>query len=461
MQCKFCGADTGSSTLCPECGKDNHVSEIQMEETAAPVVTEQDEKISALEAKLKRSKMIMVIAMGIALVALAVVLVLVVFNGRDLPEPEPTIVMTTPPDGNPDDETCKGSYTVSDDILSAQAGTVVAQIGNEKLTVELLQIYYWSTVRNYIGQSSSSAGFNVKQPLDTQICSLVKDKTVTWQQYFLAEALNIWHTYTSVSMVAREEGYELSEEYQKYLDELPEKLETTAKNSGYGTVDALLKADLGALATYDAYYAYMENYYLGYDYYMHYSETLEVTDEDIEAYYNANASMLDYFGVNKESGKYVDVRHILIQPESSKDADGKTVYTEEAWEACRKKAQEIYDQWLAENGDEDAFAELAKKHSACGSAPDGGLLDTFGPGEMVEEFEQWSINEDHEYGDHDMIKTSFGYHIMFYVDGEEMWISASREGALGQKLDAWLEQTMEENAMTVTYSDIILANVTF
>jgi parvulin-like peptidyl-prolyl isomerase len=170
--------------------------------------------------------------------------------------------------------------------------------------------------------------------------------------------------------------------------------------------------------------------------------------------------MLDYFGVNKESGKYVDVRHILITPETSKDAAGKDVITEDAWEACRKKAQEIYDQWLASGGKEEDFAELAKKHSSCGSAPNGGLLDTFGPGEMVEEFEQWSIKQEHKYGDHGLIKTQFGYHIMFYVDGEEIWISTCRDGVRNEKLTKWLDETMKNNALSVTYSDIVLANVT-
>ena len=455
MQCKFCGAELEeNSTLCPECGKDNY------EQTEAPDAdAEKDARIDALEKKLKRSKMIMMIAMGLALVVLAVVLVLTVFDGRDLPVPEATTVGTIPPDGNPDDETCKGSYTVSDDILKAEAGTVVATLGEDVLTVEMLQVYYWSTVREYVSGSAASV-IDLKQPLDTQICTRVKDKTVTWQQYFLTQALDTWHTYTAVVQKARADGYKLSEVYQTYLDELQTKLEKSAKEGGFESVDALLKYDLGNLATFELYYSYLESYYLGYDYYTYLGENMEVSQEEIEEYFNTNEQMLGYYGVTKDSGKYVDVRHILIMPEGgTTNSSGGKVYSDAEWAACKAKAEQIYNQWKSEGMGEDKFAELAKKHSGCGSASNGGLLDTFGPGEMVAEFEDWSINMEHEYGDHGLIKSSYGYHIMFYVGGDELWIMTSAEGVRSEKLNVWLDETLEANSLKVSYKDIILSNV--
>ena len=41
---------------------------------------------------------------------------------------EPTVPATVPADGNPDDVTCKGSYTVDDADLKAAAGNVVATV---------------------------------------------------------------------------------------------------------------------------------------------------------------------------------------------------------------------------------------------------------------------------------------------------------------------------------------------
>lgn len=58
-------------------------------------------------------------------------------------------VPTTPPNGNPNDATCLGSYTVSSSEAKNAAGTVVASIGDAKLTNGLLQIYYWLEVAAY------------------------------------------------------------------------------------------------------------------------------------------------------------------------------------------------------------------------------------------------------------------------------------------------------------------------
>ena len=85
--------------------------------------------------------------------------------------PAPTI----PADGNPDDATCKGSYTVTDEEVIANTATVVATVGSQQLTNAELQIYYWLEVQNFIAQYGSYAayfGLDLTQPLDTQVCTL-------------------------------------------------------------------------------------------------------------------------------------------------------------------------------------------------------------------------------------------------------------------------------------------------
>ena len=62
-----------------------------------------------------------------------------------------------------------------------------------------------------------------------------------------------------------------------------------------------------------------------------------------------------------------------------------------------------------ENGAD--FAALAKEHSKCPSGQKGGELGTFGPGQMVKEFDQVVFKED--VGKvHGPIQTSFGYHLI-------------------------------------------------
>jgi peptidyl-prolyl cis-trans isomerase C len=57
------------------------------------------------------------------------------------------------------------------------------------------------------------------------------------------------------------------------------------------------------------------------------------------------------------------------------------------------------------------FAEMAKKHSSCPSGRSGGDLGSFGPGEMVQEFDTVVFSGDlHKV--HGPVKTQFGYHLL-------------------------------------------------
>ncbi len=63
---------------------------------------------------------------------------------------------------------------------------------------------------------------------------------------------------------------------------------------------------------------------------------------------------------------------------------------------------------IAEGGD---FAELAREHSSCPSGANGGDLGSFGPGQMVPEFDQvvFSADINEVQGP---VKTQFGYHLL-------------------------------------------------
>jgi len=57
------------------------------------------------------------------------------------------------------------------------------------------------------------------------------------------------------------------------------------------------------------------------------------------------------------------------------------------------------------------FAEIAKKHSQCPSGKQGGALGSFGPGQMVKEFDTVVFSA--EVGKvHGPVKTQFGYHLI-------------------------------------------------
>ena len=159
----------------------------------------------------------------------------------------------------------------------------------------------------------------------------------------------------------------------------------------------------------------------------------------------------------------MDVRHILLTPEGgATGADGAVTYSEEEWEACRTAAQEILDQWLAGEATEDSFAELANTHSTDpGSNTAGGLYSYVYEGQMVPEFNDWCFDESRAFGDSGLVKTEYGYHIMFFVKSQDIWYVTAEQDMMNDAVSAKLPEAMEKYPMTVDYSAIKLGLVEF
>lgn len=119
----------------------------------------------------------------------------------------------------------------------------------------------------------------------------------------------------------------------------------------------------------------------------------------------------------------VNVRHILIAPETTDDAEV-TAATDEQWAAAYTKAEEILNNWKSGDANEDSFAALATENSTdTGSAESGGLYENVVPGQMVNPFSAWCFASGRQAGDTAIVRTEFGYHIMYFVGttGEKVW----------------------------------------
>jgi len=99
------------------------------------------------------------------------------------------------------------------------------------------------------------------------------------------------------------------------------------------------------------------------------------------------------------------VRHILIQWQGARGANEKVKRSKEE---AFSLAQKLYDEVVMKNAD---LGELAKQHSDCPSAPDGGELGRFTRGELMPEFEKAMFAL--EAGQvSNVVETPFGYHVI-------------------------------------------------
>lgn len=350
----------------------------------------------------------------------------------------------------------KDNYTVQTDQLKAAADKTVASIGEQKLTNGLLNIYYWTQVYDFLGTDYAFYLVDYTQPLEYQITG----DGMTYQQYFLDVALDTWHRYQALALQAEAEGVELDPAMQTVLEELPQNLEEQAASFGFSSVQELLDAYLFPGCSLDDYLAYMELSYRAYHYLNTLYEALAPTYEEVDAYFTENEDTYASQGITKETGNIVDVRHILIMPQGgTTDDTGSTTYSEEEWEACRQEAQALYDQWLAGEATEESFAQLAVEHSADGSASNGGLITDITEGRMVPAFNDWCFDPAREYGDHGLVRSEYGYHIMFFVGGQEIWYRYAESDIITDAINKVVEDAIAAFPMKVKYRDIVLSYV--
>ena len=372
----------------------------------------------------------------------------------------------------------KDSYTVKDKKAEKKQDVVIATLGDKQLTNGLLQIYYWNEVYTFYSNnyySLSYLGLDISKPLDEQ--QYTADKT--WQQYFMELALQSWQANQALALKAEEADFVMPEKERKELDNMRASLETKALEAGYADAEAMVKDNFGAGCTLQDYIDYMEVYYYGYLYFAELYDQIDPSMDEIEDYFVKNEAALKESGVTKDDGYTVDVRHILMlidnfvqkDKESGTDAqaDGETSekeeeskYTDAEWEACKAAAQEILDLWLT-NPTEDYFGELANKHSddQDGKVTNGGLYSDVEKGKMVAEFEAWIFDESRQPGDTGLVKTKYGYHVMYFVGSEEIWITACRNAIISEAAQKIVNDACDAYNPEINYKKIVLANMNF
>ena len=439
MKCKHCQAElTPGESVCPVCGKQT-----------AP------------------NNSVKIIIASVLCVLLVVALVFVVLLGSGMQISfggQETTVPVTDPTNDPSSETTLPedlvSYSATDNAQAAAAAdNIVATAGTKKLTNAELQSYYWMCVYQFYNENYyylSYYGLDISKPLDQQIYDTTNN--TTWQQAFLTYAVETWHRYAALLMLAEENGYELSDEEKAYVDNLPQRIRDMALEYGYDSVEKMLLTEMGPGATVQGHAGYMANSYLSTGYVESIYDTLQPTMEQIEAFYEENEGLFAQYGISKEDGDVVDVRHILLFPKGgTTDEQGNVTYSDADYEACKVEAQKLLDQWKAGEATQESFAALANLYSEDGgSNTNGGLYTDVAPGDMLETFDAWIFDESRKPGDTGLVRTVHGYHIMYFVDREEAWIRGAEAELVYASLEKLIADAQEKWPVTMNFDQVVI-----
>lgn len=143
-------------------------------------------------------------------------------------------------------------------------------------------------------------------------------------------------------------------------------------------------------------------------------ETIEVTEEEAQNYYNKN----------KDEFLEVRASHILIK---TTDDDGNELSDEE-----KEKAKETAEEVLAKVKAGENFATLAKEYSSDSSASDGGDLGFFKEGDMVEAFEEAAFSLENGQVYDEIVETDYGYHIIKKTDEQYASFDDEKDSLISQ-----------------------------
>ena len=148
---------------------------------------------------------------------------------------------------------------------------------------------------------------------------------------------------------------------------------------------------------------------------------------------------------------YVGAKH-------DKDAE-ETVYKKTP--KTKEEAKEIAESYLKLYNDgektEESFAKLADLYSDDTSSTtagggEGGKIDNITTGKTVKPFEDWAFSADRKAGDVEIVESSFGYHIMYFVSRGDypFWEESVRNAIASEKSEADQKALEEEISGSLT-----------
>lgn len=176
-----------------------------------------------------------------------------------------------------------------------------------------------------------------------------------------------------------------------------------------------------------------------------YKKNLETAKEKLANVETTNEySYSVYFvteAAHRDETKPRDVGHILFKVDSSKDTDPAVSYktSAEAKAAAEALLAQLKDA-CGEDGtiSKEKFEELAKD-----THDSSVFYDAVVTGQMVEEFEDWLFYEATTVGQLGLVKTTYGWHIMYYggeiEDGDIAWRTIANENATAEDISSWYQ----------------------
>ncbi len=509
MICKQCGAacEDGAVT-CPTCGaplepvgpsssgqEAGETTSVAPKETngaaGEAAVEERVEHPPIEETPARKGPLWLLIALG--LVAVAAVAVLVVSltkgskeeasspaateqsalatpaqNGAPVGSGESSGTGETPTGEEPGTEEAYTTYTVPNEQIDAQmAAAIAATCGEHELSNTELSYYYWNQFYGWVSSYGDYLSYflDPSKPLAAQVC-MGDEEGRSWEDYLLDAALETFHQTSALADAAEEAGYQLDQENQDYLAEIPESLARNAEQMELDGAGAFLQRIYGPYAEVESYTRFVRDSLITYGYLNELFDSIEYGPEDVDAWFDAHQEDYAAQSLSKDEPNMVNVRHILIKPATSGEGEAKEdgtagdpVSTDQDWVEAKQKAEALLKEWQEGEATEGSFALLASDNTEDpGSESTGGLYEGVYPGEMVAAFNDWCFDESRQPGDTGIVETEYGYHIMYFSGTQDHahWYEVAESDYLMDRQQQMLDEIAAKMPLETHYDKLVL-----
>ena len=268
----------------------------------------------------------------------------------------------------------------------------VGMVGDEKIYTWEFK-YYLNLAKN---DREAAEGISEKSAGEKKKFWNAKENGVTRKQAVIDETLNNLTELKTFLLAAKKDNYDLPQQDAENIAKSIEEYINTHGDGDREKAEKAMQEENGV--TLEQYQRMYEEYTLAYfNYATSFAYTIEVSEDEIKKEYETNKDQYD---------DKVVVKHILI---STKDKETNESLPGDQIAEKKKLAEEILQRVKA---GED-FDALVKQYSDDEGSVNNGGQYTFGRGQMVTEFEEWSFNA--KEGDVGIVETIYGYHIMKFV----------------------------------------------
>lgn len=161
--------------------------------------------------------------------------------------------------------------------------------------------------------------------------------------------------------------------------------------------------------------------------------------------------ILYFISRGRNDSPTASIRQILITPTSS---SGSYLPTEDDYKKAYASAKKIEQEYFDGEKTEDSFAELAKENSSdIGSSKYGGLLTLVTDNQYEPDMNDWIFNS-REPGDVGIVKTTYGYHILYFIEyTDPIWKNTISINLKQNKIDEFIKDIKSNYEITYPQVD--------